>query len=509
MTYPKINPENLPHVCYEIFIRSFCDSNQDKIGDLHGIISKLDYLQDLGIEAIWITSVHPSPSYHKYDVVDYFNIDPEYGHLDDYKLLIREAHQRNIQIYHDLVINHTSILHEWFQEAAKGPDNPFRTFYRWMTQEQIDEAGVAEREQTDDSGEANPWHEHPGNKEKYYGLFINEMPDLNFDTDEVRREIYKITRFWLEEVGVDGLRLDAARHIYPVWEKEKNPEFWKEFGQVVANSNPNALTIGEVWAHAEEVAPYFQGLHSTFHFDLSFAIQQILIEEEDFGLVEKLKDDYALFRRYNPDFVDATMLTNHDQNRIGSVVKGDKQKIKLAASLLLTLPGLPFIYYGEEIGMLGEKPDPEIREAFLWSADPEDGQLAAWRKSVHSTPDTVKDLLSQINDPESVYHHYKTLIQLRRQLPALGQVINPNLTDIRLESDQLLAYLRPHERASVLVIHNLSSVPQITEIPGDYSDYQHIIYHTHPSDAQPHFPHIKLEGYASILLGQRPFFHTK
>lgn len=494
-------PNNLPKTCYEIFIRSFCDSNGDKIGDIQGIISKLDYLKDLGIEAIWITSLHPSPSYHKYDVTNYYDVDPEYGELDDYRRLISEAHQRGIRIYHDLIINHTSEEHEWFLAARTSRKSPYRSYYRWMTQQEIDEAGVGHREQTGDSGEANPWHNIPGDDEKYYGLFTKEMPDLNFDTPMVREEVYAIARYWLKEIGVDGLRLDAARHIYPVWENEKNPEFWQEFGAVVKESKADAYTVGEVWAHAEEVAPYFRGLDASFHFDFSFAVQDVLEKELDNDLIKKLKADYEIFTSYKPDFVDATMLTNHDQIRIGTVVKGDVRKMKLAAVLLLTLPGQPYIYYGEEIGMLGPKPDPRIREAFLWSDNPEDPNLANWQPSVFSINSSVRDLATQQNDPDSLYHHYRQLIHLRKELPALHQILYPNLMEVDLQDPELLAYVRSHDNHPIFILNNLSSKEKQIDLD-DYLQEFKVTYFQNGGRKEKDENTVVLTEYSTIILGK-------
>ena len=270
----------IPKVCYEIFVRSFCDSNGDGIGDIRGIISRLAYLKELGIEAIWLTPVHPSPSYHKYDVENYYNIDPEYGTLGDFRELIHKAHQSGIAIYLDLIVNHTSTLHPWFIEARKNKNNRFRNFYWWKNDAEINMLGIARRETSDDSQEVYPWHDNGEDPEKYYGLFYKGMPDLNYQSEELRKELVKIITFWLTDIGVDGFRLDAARHIYPVWAKEDNFEFWNFFSETIHNIKPGAFTVGEVWAETEEVAPYFQHINAAFNFDLSFAIQRILIRKK-------------------------------------------------------------------------------------------------------------------------------------------------------------------------------------------------------------------------------------
>jgi alpha-amylase len=470
----------LPRVCYEIFVRSFCDSNGDGIGDLNGITSRLDYLQDLGVEALWLTPIHPSPSYHKYDVTDYYRVEPEYGTLDDFRQLLADAHSRSIHVYLDLVINHTSTRHPWFRAARSGTSTPFRSFYWWHSPQEIQERGIGRRQLTADSWEANPWHHNRGDAEKYYGMFTHRMPDLNYDSPTLREELFKIVDFWLNDVGVDGFRLDAARHIYPYWLKDRNPSFWEEFGRRIEELKPGVYTVGEVWADAHEVAPYFRGLKANFHFDLSYALQHILVQGTHQELVRKLLEDYAVFSACNPAFVDAIMLTNHDQERIGSVVQGQPDKMKLAASLLLTLPGQPYLYYGEEIGMLGKKPDPRIREPFLWTDQPHDPQRPRWIRPYYSRRSTVRPLSVQQQDPTSLYHHYQKLIALRKAEPALGQIRYPNLAETPFTDPRVLAFLRPHPDRPLLVVHNLSGQPLEVLLPGELGYFTQLLFQTQP-----------------------------
>lgn len=445
-----------PRICYEIFVRSFCDSNGDNIGDLNGITSKLDYLQDLGIEAIWLTPIQPSPSYHKYDVVDYYGIDPEYGTFDDFKRLLSEAHTRGISVIMDLVINHTSANHPWFQESIKGKNNPYRSYYTWKSPEEIETLGIATREVTPDTWDRNPWHQWPGNSEKYYGLFWKGMPDLNCDHPPVRQAIYEIGRFWLE-MGVDGFRLDAARHIYPEWEEHKNYDFWVEFRTEMQRANPKVYLVGEVWNTAEKIAPYFKGLTANFDFDLSLAIQKIVSKERDTVKVSALlANNRAVFAQTNPRFIDAIMLTNHDQIRIGSMLKGNINRLKVAANLLLTLPGQPYLYYGEEIGMLGKKPDEFIREPFLWNYREKDLQRARWMKPKYSKSKTVVPLAGQINDTDSLFNHYKRLIHFRKSNLVLANV-HGSMEPLSNTDNRIVAFSRKVSDREVWVIHNLSN----------------------------------------------------
>ncbi len=450
--------ESLPSVCYEIFVRSFCDSNNDGIGDLNGIRSKLDYLVDLGIDAIWLSPIFRSPSYHKYDVVDYLKIDREFGTMEDFEALVREAHGKNIKIILDFVINHTSSQHKWFKEAASDKNNHKRSYYNWLTPAEIKKKGIEIREKSDDSWETKPWHwAKKGDTEKYYGMFWSQMPDLNMDDQNLRTEIYDIAKFWLEK-GVDGFRLDAAKHIYPDWEVEKCHAFWVEFKAKLEQIKPNVYLVGEVWTAAEKIAPFFRGLKANFNFDLSLAISDMVrFGVDKKNTIEKLIKAYNIFASENSEFIDATMLSNHDQERIGSIANGDIAKLKMAANLLLTLPGNPFIYYGEELGMLGKKPDENIREAFLWNSRFEDNDRTNWRKPKYNTDSKVRPMELQNTDDNSLINHYKKMIWLRKSIPALAQVIPANLQNGSIKSKDILHFFRPHQEGNVMVIQNLGN----------------------------------------------------
>ncbi len=464
-------------VHYELFVRAFADTNGDGIGDLNGVIAKLDYLRDLGIACIWLMPVHASLSYHKYDVTDYYSIDPEYGTLDDYRRFVQEAHSRGMTVLLDFVINHTSTRHPWFIESAKGPDNPYRDWYVWMSPKAIKKLNIATREITADSQERNPWHAVKGtaSDEKYYALFWSGMPDLNFDHPPVREAIYAAGRFWLTNIGVDGFRLDAARHIYPDWEEPKNHAFWEEFGRVMDEAKPGAYTVGEVWTRPERVAPYFRGLKANFDFDLCLSLYEIIRNEDDTeDLIEYLTYNETVFNRVNPQFINAIMLSNHDQERVGSQLRGNLNHLKVAANLLLTLPGNPYLYYGEEIGMLGRKPDESIREPFLWDAGRKDPIRARWRQARYSTSRTVTPLAQQQADPTSLYSHYKRLIHFRNSHP----VLNDNLsrteqTGIRQQG--VIAFIRRSSGGqAVLVVQNLTAKPVQVMLPVPLQTYQTI-----------------------------------
>ncbi|MBM7570829.1 alpha-amylase family glycosyl hydrolase [Aquibacillus albus] len=446
-----------PHgVYYEIFVRSFYDSDDDGIGDLNGVTEKLDYLSDLGIEGIWLMPINKSPSYHGYDVTDYKSIDPDYGSSEDFKTLVEEAHERDIKILMDLVVNHTSKRHPWFEDASSSEESPYRDWYIWAN----DETNTTER------GEWSQtlWHGSSGNK--YYGVFWQGMPDLNFDNPEVREEMIDIGEYWLEEYNIDGYRLDAAKHIFD--SEEKNHEWWREFNSAMKDINENALLVGEVWDSATIVGPYLDGgLDSTFNFDLSANILNSVKNESD-GIVSSLTRTRSYFNDVSDEYIDSTFITNHDMNRVMSELNGDVEQAKMAASILLTLPGNPFIYYGEEIGMEGQKPDENIREPMIWSVDKEKEGQASWMIAKHNKDREAISVEAQMEDDNSLLNHYKKLIHTRRSTEIL---IEGEIEKSDFREDGILTFKRTLDDQSLLVIHNLSDEEKQISLGQEYEQF--------------------------------------
>lgn len=450
----KINPSD--GVVYEVFVRSFADSDGDSIGDINGLTSRLDYLRDLGVKSLWLMPVMPSPSYHKYDVTDYTGIDPEYGTMEDFRRLVGEAHRRNMRIIIDLVVNHTSSQHPWFAEASKGPDNPYRDYYVWARRDSVRDQ-ISRKTITLDSDNITQWHPVNGDttSEQYYGFFWGGMPDLNMDNPRVLQEFVNIGRFWLDSVKVDGFRLDAAKHIYPGERVSANHAFWKWFRRTMKDINPDVHLVGEVWANAEEVAPYLPGIPSLFNFDMAYAIADVVRSGSDtIGLIRRYQTIQEYYRKASPDYTDAIFLRNHDQNRILSDLGDDPAAAKLAAAILFTLPGTPYIYYGEEIGMKGRKPDEHIREPFIWASDADDTLRSRWESPVYSTVETVMPLSVQMNDPDSFFGLYRKWIVLRNKDSALQ---HGNLEEAISGDNRILAYQRQLYGERRLIVHNLSS----------------------------------------------------
>ncbi|CAG0929683.1 alpha-amylase [Thermoflexales bacterium] len=424
-------------VFYEIFVRSFYDSTGDGLGDLNGLISKLDYLQDLGITGLWLMPVQPASSYHGYDVTDYYSINPDYGTLDDFKRLLAEAKKRNIRIIIDFVLNHTSREHPWFV-ASQDPQSPYREWYVWS------EA---------DPGQAN-WH-HAENGAYYYGYFWEGMPDLNYATPAVTKQLNDVTRFWLQEIGVAGLRLDAAKYLIEegtvVQNSASTHQWYQNFRPEYKKYQPDALTIGEVWDLVSISADYAQGdqLDLTFDFDLAQAIVTGVRARRSEGIARAFKINQNVFKPQQF----GSFLTNHDQNRVVSQLAGDLDRAKLAAVIYLTGPGVPFVYYGEELGMIGRKPDEDIRTPMQWSAEKNAGFTTGtpWRMPYSDYP--KKNVETQSAEPNSILALYRQLIQLRNQHAALrvGEYV-----EVQTNNPAVFAMLRVSQEEAALILVNLS-----------------------------------------------------
>jgi alpha-amylase len=438
-------------VFYEIFMRSFYDSNGDGIGDLNGITAKLDYLNDgnpetttdLGITGIWLMPINPSPSYHGYDVTDYYGINPDYGTMDEFKNFLNEAHIRGIRVIMDLVLNHTSNKHPWFT-SSWDPSSPYHDWYIWSDTKPA---------YNGPSGQV-VWH--PSHGQYYYGLFWDQMPDLNYTNPAVTTEMNNVVKFWLN-VGVDGFRLDAARHLIEQGALQENTDathaWYENFRPYYKSINPDAVTVGEIWDDLNAVKEYIQGdeLDLAFQFNLANAFITSANDANAGTALAELRLTYKLL----PHNQYAPFLTNHDINRGMSQLGGDVNKAHVAASMLLTSPGVPFIYYGEEIGIMGEKPDEDIRRPMQWSSDKNAGFSTTfpWR-SVGSGWE-VNNVVAETTDSSSLLSHYRTLIRIRSEHAALR--VGDTLT-LRSDNSALYSILRISDGEIVMVIINLSGV---------------------------------------------------
>lgn len=490
---------------YQIFIQSFVDSNGDGIGDINGITSKLDYLSGLGITTLWLSPIHPSPSYHKYDVTDFYCVHPDYGNIEDLKDLILEAHKKNIKIIIDLVLNHCSKEHPWFQSAISG-DAKYKDYFVWSTLEETEAKGSLIKEKTGDSDNELQWNKVENQDELYFSYFWEGMPDLNYDNEHVKEEAFKIGLYWLSEIGVDGFRLDAAKHIFPDNRENDTLEFWRTFKSKMQAVNSDVILLGEVWSDIHNQASYTKSFSSLFNFDLSYSILETIKQKKILGasvysdswklherlsLVDIIKTSKDIFNTYNSDFFSTIFLSNHDQERTQSFLENDEDKAKLAACILLTLPGCPCIYYGEELGMKGKKPDEYIREPFPWSND--DFYNTSWIQPKYNTSRLLDPLSIQQTDSNSIYQRYKTLVALRKGSATLA---NGSIDSCDLDDEQILAYERKDENSNLLVIHNLSSSAKFITTKKTFRE----IYYTSSLELIGNIDSFVLSPYSSIIL---------
>lgn len=443
-------------VFYQIFVRSFYDSNGDGIGDFKGLTEKLDYLNDgdpnttddLGITGIWLMPIMPSPSEHGYDITDYYDINPDYGTMEDFQAFLDAAHQRGIAVVIDLVINHTSSQHPWFTASAAG-DPEYADYYVWADE--------------------NPNYRGPYNQDVwhrrgdrwYYGVFVAGMPDLNYTNPAVTQEMYDIATFWLEDVGVDGFRVDAVKYIVEEGRAMQNTastHTWlKDFHAHVKAANPDAVLIGEIWDSTTLVLPYVGGeMDIAFEFDLA----GVLIRGASFGLPGILTRGMQPILDAYPAGQFASFLANHDQDRAFTQMQNSLTASRLGAAMLLTLPGVPFIYYGEEIAMEGKRTlattDNERRTPMQWDASAGNGFTTGtpWFRINPSAAEY--NVAAQTDAPDSLLSLYRDLIQLRDQTPALQ---SGTLNLLTSASRRVIAFTRSTPDQTVLVLINTDDKP--------------------------------------------------
>ncbi|HJS91097.1 MAG TPA: alpha-amylase family glycosyl hydrolase [Steroidobacteraceae bacterium] len=459
-------------VYYEIFVRSFADSNGDGIGDLNGITNRLDYLKWLGVSGLWLTPIFPSPSYHGYDVTDYFAVNPQFGTLADFHRLLREAHARGIKVLIDMVLNHTSNRNPWF-ERAQDPKSPYHDWYTW--------AGNGTDLSAPSSLGSPAWHPRGG--EYYLGDFSGDMPDLNYDDPAVRSEMIKVGRFWLAQ-GVDGFRLDATTQIYIDFKSDvgspraiaKNIAWWRQYHAALRAADPDVFLLGEVPAQTEaQAAPYYSALNSVFDFPLAKVLIGAAASERSPNVGDYVRHAWRSFlKNARGPIVDSPFIGNHDRNRGIDQLEGNVNHARMAAAMLLTLPGHPFVYYGQEIGMHGKKPDPAIREPMRWDRDPHQAGETWWEPA----PDNAAAELSvaaERADPHSLLYFYRRLIHWRIELPALR---DGEIAPYAADGGAISAYTRADPRQRLLVIHNLSGIGRTVDLAD--ASFRRVIRRTRP-----------------------------
>lgn len=490
-------------IIYEVPVRAFADSNGDGIGDFRGLTGKLDYLQDLGVTAIWLLPFFPSPLRDDgYDIADYVNVNPIYGTLDDFKELLQAAHQRGIRVIIELIVNHTSDQHPWFQRARRSPKgSPERDFYVWSeTPDKYQEARIIFQD-----FETSNWAWDSVAKAYFWHRFYSHQPDLNYDNPAVRQAVFDVMDFWLA-LGVDGLRMDAVPYLYERdgTNCENLPEthaFLKQLRRHVDEKFPNRMLLAEANQWPEDAAAYYgdgDECHMNFHFPLMPRLFMALRMEDSFPIADILQQtpaipdncQWGLFLR-NHDELTLEMVTDEDRDfmyrvyaqdpemrvnlgirrRLAPLLGNDRRQIELLNSLLLSLPGTPVLYYGDEIGMgdnvyVGDRNG--VRTPMQWNFDRNAGFSNASPQRLF-LPLIVEaeyhyatvNVEAQRANPSSLLNAMKRLIAMRNRFQALGsgdfQILHP-------DNRKVLAFTRTYEDEQILVVANLSRFVQTVEL---------------------------------------------
>jgi len=496
-------------IVYELHIRAFSDSQGDGVGDFLGLTEKLDYLEDLGVTALWLLPFYPSPLKDDgYDISDYTSIQPVYGNMHDFRNFVEEAHRRGIRIIMELVLNHTSDQHPWFQRARRAaPGSRWRDFYVWSDNpDRYQEARIIFKD-----SEYSNWTWDQAAREYYWHRFYFHQPDLNYDNPTVRRAILRIIDFWLR-LGVDGLRVDAVPYLY---EREGTncenlPEthaFLKELRKHIDGRFKNRMLLAEANQWPEDAAAYLgdgDEFHMAYHFPLMPRMFMAIRMEDRFPIMDILQQtpaiaencQWAIFLR-NHDELTLEMVTDEERDymyrmyasdpaarlnlgirrRLAPLLNNDRKKIELMNGLLFSLPGTPVIYYGDEIGMgdnfyLGDRNG--VRTPMQWSPDRNAGFSHANPQKLYLPPiidpeyhyESV-NVENQQSNPDSLFWWMKRTIALRKRFKAFGR---GTLEFLQPQNRKILAFLRRYEHEAILVVANLSHAAQQTQL--DLSEFQ-------------------------------------
>jgi glycosidase len=389
--------------------------------------------------------IDKSASYHGYDVIDYYHVDPHYGTDDDFRALIEEAHRRGIHVIVDFVPNHSSSESPWFQAALHDPASPYRSWYRWSPAPQNQKGPWGQE----------IWHKSPVRDEYYYGLFWGGMPDLNYQTPALLEEMLKVTTYWLEEMHADGFRFDAIPYLVEegsqIQHTRGTHDVLRRFGSSIRAAAPNSFTIGEMSDESPQImATYYPDqLDAYFAFGVAFAT----IQSARSGNATAFSDAIRAANLTFPEGRWAPFLANHDHERVMTQL-GDLASARVAASAMLMLPGMPFVYYGEEIGMVGSKPDETIRTPMQWSSAPNGGFTSGTPWENLQGDWMSKNVATQSGDPRSLLNHYRRLIHFRNSHAALSR---GTLSIASSNAPTIAAYARTSSDQVILVAVNFGS----------------------------------------------------
>jgi maltose alpha-D-glucosyltransferase/alpha-amylase len=489
-------------VFYELHVKAYADSTGDGVGDFAGLLTRLDHLVDLGVDCVWLLPMYPSPLHDDgYDISDYYSIHPDYGTLDDFRAFLDAAHTRGLRVLTELVINHTSDQHPWFEESRRGPDSPKRDWYVW-SDDDTRYAGV--RIIFVDTERSN-WAWDPVSKSYYWHRFFSHQPDLNYDNPAVREEMWNVMKFWLD-LGVDGFRVDAVPYLI---ERDgtscenlpETHEVLKFLRRRLDEHYPDRVLLAEANMWPEDVRPYFADgdeCHMAFHFPIMPRMFMSVRLEDRKPLMEILERtpaipeacQWGVFLR-NHDELTLEMVTEAERDymydefardrvarlnlgirrRLSPLLEGDRRQIELMNGLLMSLPGSPILYYGDEIGMgdnVQLRDRNGVRTPMQWTRDANAGFSPAEPERFYEPLITdpqygnaIVNVETQRKVPHSLLNWMRRLIQVRRSTQVFGR---GSLEFLKPANHRVLAYLRALGDEKVLVVNNLSSTPQAVEL---------------------------------------------
>lgn len=438
---------------YQIFVGSFSDGNNDGIGDLRGIINRMDYLNDgdinngndLGVQGIWLSPIFSSPTYHKYDAKDYYQIDWRFGDEATLVELINLCHERNVKIILDLAINHTSNQHPWFTEfknARKNGDTENK-YYNWYT-------CVTASQKNNGST-----YSKIGGTDFYYECnFSGDMPELNYDNPDVVEAMLDVARYYLD-LGIDGFRFDAVKYIY-YGDTARSSAFWSNYVGTLRSEYPDIYTVGECWSGDSEILQYYGALNC-FDFSMSGSEGKVAMAAKGNGLttyVNYVVSFLKSIKSKNSEGMLISFLSNHDQDRIAGAFITDNH-MKMAASLYLLCSGSPVIYYGEEIGIRGKRAasantDADRRLAMLWG----DGDFVKDPTGATYSSQIDSSVAKQLGDENSILTHYSKLLSIRQRYPAIARGDYSALTS---SNKYLAGFLVDYNGEKLVILHNVST----------------------------------------------------
>ncbi|WP_341361373.1 maltose alpha-D-glucosyltransferase [Georgenia sp. M64] len=529
-------------VFYEVLLRAFADSRGSGTGDLRGLIDRLDYIQWLGVDCLWLPPFYPSPLRDGgYDVSDYTSVAAEYGTIEDFEELMREAHARGIRVIVDLVMNHTSDQHPWFQSSRSNPDGPYGDFYVWSdTTERYEDARIIFVDT-----ETSNWTFDPVRRQYFWHRFFSHQPDLNFENPKVRDAMFDVVRFWCQ-VGVDGFRLDAVPYLF---EEEgtncenlpRTHEFLADLRAMVDAEFPGVVMLAEANQWPEDVVEYYGSeerpeCHMCFHFPVMPRLYFSLREQRASAIRDILADtppipagaQWGTFLR-NHDELTLEMVSTEERaamygwyaedprmranvgirRRLAPLLGNSRAEIELSHALLLSLPGSPCLYYGDEIGM-GDNiwlPDRDaVRTPMQWTPDRNAGFSTAdpgklYLPVVQSLVNhyAAVNVEAQIAQKTSLLHWVRGILDVRRQHPVFG---NGDFVPLRVDNDAVLAFTRSNGHETVLCVMNMANTARSTTVRMP----DHAGHHLTDVFGGARFPAVSADGTVTFTLGSRDFF---